>query len=324
LSTADADRDLALDGLRGLAALAVVIHHFTGRPGLFHDPQVAGYGALGALGVDVFFVISGYLIPSLLLRRPTGTRPAARFVLRRLVRLLPPYWLAMLLSVASLALVGHAVQTDAAAWACHITQSCGSLKITWWNGVFWSLPVEIQFYVIAALLVPIAMTLPHWGRWLLALALLLSALKSPDSLAFQYAPQFLAGVAALAWRQGALKAAPALLCALAIAAAHAVAFNGFAPIVYGLMLFTAWVIVAQPRTLKPFAGLGAISYSLYLIHVPIGYRVVEWGLAATPQAPLAVRLGWFTLALALSIVAAIGFYWLIEKPSIAWSKRVKR
>jgi len=325
LSRANADRDLALDGLRGIAAMAVVIHHLVGRQGLYANPDVEGWLALGSLGVDVFFVISGFIIPSLLLKTQPGARLSLRFLLRRLVRLLPPYWLAVVFSALSLYVAGSALSAgvaEPAVWLCHLSQSCGSLKITWWNGVFWSLPVEIQFYAIAAVAVPIALTLTRPWRFAIGALMLLAAVRSPDSLAFQYAPLFMAGIVALAWREGGLKGWQLVASLGLIVLSHTLAF-GLRPSSLLVTLATVAILIWSPRGLRVLAPLGVISYSLYLLHVPVGYRLLDWG---TQAYPLRDNLGSTLIALSAigaSLVMAIGFYFLIEHPSIRWARKVK-
>lgn len=325
MSLPDADRDQSLDGLRGLAAMAVVIHHIFGSANLYANPDVANWVSLGALGVDVFFVISGFIIPSLLLRSTFSLGQTARFIARRLVRLLPPYWLAAVLSILSLALAGTAVEHGIdrpAMWLCHLTQSCGNLKLTWWNGVFWSLPVEIQFYAIAAVLVPVALALNRHWRFAIAGATLLAAVWSPDSMAFQYAPLFVAGIVALAWREGGLNRTELAIAVLCIVVSHYFAF-GLRPHAIGIALLTAWLLVLSPRWLKAFASLGVISYSLYLLHIPVGYRVIDWGVAQLGAGNWNASLT-ALLAIAGSIVAAVGFYFLVERPAMHWARRIKR
>ena len=322
---ATSERDHTLDGLRGLAAMAVVLHHLIGTQNPYGDQRVVNWLSYGALGVDVFFVISGFIIPSLLLKSTFSGRQVLRFMLRRLIRLLPPYWVAVLVSVASLYLAGTALDYGAdrpAVWLCHLTQACGNLKIPWWNGVFWSLPVEIQFYGLAAVLVPLALALDRRWRFALGALMLLAAVRSPDSMAFQYAPLFLSGIVALAWREKGLSRWQLCVCVLAIIASHYFAF-GFRPLAVGVALLTAWLLVASPRWLALFSGLGLVSYSLYLLHVPIGYRVVEFGMAqvSTPSFLSSTLIA--LLAIAASILAAIGFYALVERPAMYWARRIK-
>ena len=81
-----------LEPLRGLAALAVAWFHFTNATGLLPEGWLRASGRYGWLGVEVFFVISGFIIPySLFNAGYRFPRHAGRFILKRIVRLDPPY-----------------------------------------------------------------------------------------------------------------------------------------------------------------------------------------------------------------------------------------
>ena len=135
----------SLDGLRAFAILAVVWHH-TGEP----DPDWVISGR-GFLGVDLFFVISGFLIVTLLLRERsrTGVISLRAFYARRALRIFPAYYF-MLLIVGLIAIVKRGNSSDAvihdlpyAAFYLSNFVSLGSgLAITW------SLAAEEQFYLV--------------------------------------------------------------------------------------------------------------------------------------------------------------------------------
>src|ERR1700704_4918895 len=79
-----------LDGLRGLAAFSVCWYHLTGFS--FFDPWLRASGIHGSLGVEVFFVISGFIIPFALYRGKYRVRNFGRFLAKRVTRLDPPYF----------------------------------------------------------------------------------------------------------------------------------------------------------------------------------------------------------------------------------------
>ncbi len=145
-----------IQGLRALAVVAVVIYHFW--PG-----RLTG----GFVGVDVFFVISGYLITDHLLRKPpTSPRLLAAFWARRVRRLLPAATLVLLATLAAsivwaprTMLIGIAREAGAAAlygenWYLAITNSDYLAAHETASPVrhYWSLSVEEQFYIIWPLL----------------------------------------------------------------------------------------------------------------------------------------------------------------------------
>lgn len=135
----------SLDGLRAIAILAVFWHHFaTVIPGLYISGR-------GFLGVDLFFVISGFLIVTLLLRerRRTGSVSVRDFYIRRFLRIFPPYYLMLLVVALSAFLMpgstSAAIKRDlpfAAFYLSNLVPMSSVLSITW------SLSAEEQFYLV--------------------------------------------------------------------------------------------------------------------------------------------------------------------------------
>ena len=145
----------ALDGLRAVAIGLVVLHH----TGAFLVPRRAdGLFPGGFLGVDVFFVLSGFLITTLLLeRREREPRPIVRFYERRALRLLPAV-IVLLLVVAVVSIATDAdpgrlpatflvVLTYTTNWA-----ELGGVDISRYVTHLWSLAIEEQFYIVWPLL----------------------------------------------------------------------------------------------------------------------------------------------------------------------------
>ncbi|WP_448851551.1 acyltransferase family protein [Corynebacterium sp. 335C] len=140
-----------IDGLRGLAVAAVVVYHF------FGDVLPGGY-----LGVDVFFVLSGFLITSLLVRERavTGRIDLKDFWLRRVRRILPAAMFVLVITIAAAGIVGGDPSVGLGSqflgtlfFANNWVQIAGSQSYFADSGVqitahYWSLAVEEQFYVL--------------------------------------------------------------------------------------------------------------------------------------------------------------------------------
>ena len=150
----------ALDGLRALAVLSVLVFHLDGLRG-------------GYLGVDVFFVLSGYLITGQLLaeRDRTGRVSLTRFYARRAFRLLPAFWLLAAVGFTVVVLLGTGSADERDEFLRGLVASLLYLNNYWqvvrqnmgagWLGHTWSLSLEEQFY----LLWPLALVaLCRWGR----------------------------------------------------------------------------------------------------------------------------------------------------------------
>lgn len=150
----------ALTGLRGVAAGWVLLFHlwqFMGTPRLALGPlDATPLFARGHLGVDLFFVLSGYLIggPWLVAKLRGGARPSLReFWLRRARRVLPAYWLQWLILAAVASFGAKGFPLDARGVLLDLSLASNLIdNTTPLNAVWWSLPVEWDFYLFAPLL----------------------------------------------------------------------------------------------------------------------------------------------------------------------------
>jgi peptidoglycan/LPS O-acetylase OafA/YrhL len=305
----------ALDGLRGIAIAIVVAYHAFGYP----------FG--GWLGVDLFFVLSGFLITTLLLeeRAATGTIRWSAFYARRARRLFPALAALLLGYLALSALRGVDGLPIVARWGLYTANGYAAFwpdAATHLVGLnhLWSLAQEEQFYLVwpAALLVVLRARNPVRLLVLLACALMLyrgvlvAAGASDHRISF--APDTnLDGLvlgAALAFqrRVGPLQASRG---PLAVAAGIAVLIAALIPSVaitassmlpffeLSVVLVVAAAVSGTLRLPRPLIWLGGISYSLYLWHY-----VVLW--AFDGHHPL--------LAVAVSVAAAAASTAWIEKP----------
>jgi len=161
-------RETALDGVRGLASLAVVLYHFTLVSGLRDMPGKAKWlgklFSVGWIGVDVFFVLSGFLITSILAAKKDSLHFKRAFYARRLFRVVPLYFvfLVLYLTLVPRLLAAHP-QTAALAESIKLARSRQGWLWTYTANLWmalrnqgiggalepvWSLCVEIQFYLL--------------------------------------------------------------------------------------------------------------------------------------------------------------------------------
>ncbi len=156
-----------LDGLRGTAILLVLVGHYFAAPGKGAVRFLSGYWVrLGWTGVDLFFVLSGFLIGGILLAVRDSPNYFKTFYARRFFRIIPIYyaWIAIyavlfLIARAFLtARVGSVQKIDISILAhfLFLQNFHDFLKSTvsfWWFSLTWSLAVEEQFYLVAPVLV---------------------------------------------------------------------------------------------------------------------------------------------------------------------------
>jgi peptidoglycan/LPS O-acetylase OafA/YrhL len=346
-----------VDALRGLAALWVVGHHFyAGVSNDYHSqpfvepiPTVMRYGGSG---VDVFFVLSGFVIAFTVRQAAVTCGYFGNFMLRRSIRLEPPYWVTILLTVGVVQLANlvrddrHVPLPDWRQALAHLFYLQDVLQLGQILVVFWTLCYEVQFYLTFIALYGVAQhvgnrwRLSEGGRmWvrLLAFAPLTvwsfgvwaSLLTAPFGLAVQAWALFFLGV--LAWwaLQGKVKAAHFWAYAVALFAivAWRDSIHGAVGLAAGVSLYLVGRLDRLDRWLS-HGGLqyfGRISYSLYLIHTVVGGPFVFYfrDRLVGPEPSTPVALGLFTAGCAVSVAGAHLMYRFVEKPSIEFAKRFK-
>lgn len=314
-------RYVQVDILRGVAALAVTYFHLSGSSGLT-DAAIKNSGSLGWLGVEIFFAISGFVIPYSLRRGGYRASDLLFYFGRRLVRLDPPYIASILLGIAvGVVGIGATYQWPTPS---QLFMHLGYLTVftdQWLNPVYWTLAVEVQYYIFVGLAFPL---LTHPKNWV-AIGVLVglsgfAALIPSTGFLPHWAGLFAMGV--IVFRRMSHLMGP-LTFSLAIAgfAVEVGLVVGWLEALAGLAtcLFISTVrIRTEHRWLAPFVLLGAISYSLYLVHWDIGRTVVS----ITRKLPFVGSFEPLRLCIGLlaSLLAAFLFYRVVEKPSIVLSK----
>jgi peptidoglycan/LPS O-acetylase OafA/YrhL len=169
-----------LDGLRAAAILMVVAWHYLGRPS---GPDSLLWKAthFGSSGVDLFFVLSGYLITSILIANRTSPRFFSAFYGRRTFRILPIYYLMIAAYVVgrSTGFLPALFQSSIPAWVYllglqNIWMTFGKTWGSEWLVVTWSLAIEEQFYLLWPVVVRVSPA--KWLPWILAAVFVTSSL----------------------------------------------------------------------------------------------------------------------------------------------------
>ncbi|MCA9001464.1 MAG: acyltransferase, partial [Planctomycetes bacterium] len=153
----------ALDGVRGLAIILVMIQHFfpfNDRGTSLLDDVVFGLANRCWMGVDLFFVLSGFLITGILWRSRGKAHYFRNFYMRRVLRIFPAYYLLLAIFFLLLPALGNAALdaylADSAPDAIWHWTYLSNFRIAWrgeWYeqlipNVFWSLAIEEQFYMV--------------------------------------------------------------------------------------------------------------------------------------------------------------------------------
>ncbi|MDE1193929.1 hypothetical protein BWR59_27060 [Pseudomonas sp. Bc-h] len=328
-----------LDALRGIAALMVVFTHLflpvVGHVWVFDyliDP--------GKLGVLWFFMISGVVIPYSLKPGPDG---AQRFLISRFMRLYPAYWLSLLVFVVMLGLTGEPLPPIKQIVA-NLTMVQAALGFDDVIGLYWTLFIELVFYALCLALFIGGKLYDQTFRARCSLAFLLMALamalvreltdrKLPVALPLALSLMFFGSI----WRQWLLaehspeltRNLKMLLIAFVVLLPPTLimAYNKdmgtgetwgrycftYAVAISSFLLLTRSVRLGHPA----LVWLGAVSYSLYLLHPSMG-MLAEFVLARTGASALIIAL----FATLLTLGAAHLSFRYIESPFIQLGKRL--
>jgi peptidoglycan/LPS O-acetylase OafA/YrhL len=318
MRTAEARGHLpTLDALRGIAALSVCWFHYTNAQFAEQFGHYHASGAYGWLGVHIFFVISGFIIPFSMFRAGYRIRAFFQFMLKRIARLDPPYLASIVVVIVgywlSSLLPGHTPYR--VPWSqvfAHLGYLNAFIGMPWLQMSYWSLAIEFQYYIFVGLCFPLLAVPGRIGpAAVLAIAGLGSLAGKSEALLPHYLPLFAIGI--LAFRHRCLKArAYETFAALFIAFALAIWVDGW--LQAGVALATALAILFLHVNNRVLNFFGTISYSVYLIHVFVGSVVFGLALRWAPRMPW---INWTVqfAALGLAIGAAYLLYRLVELPS---------
>jgi exopolysaccharide production protein ExoZ len=291
--------------LRGLAALAVLIYHATLRiPGLPHFDA-------GAAGVDLFFVISGFIMVYTSADLFGQRRAPGQFLARRCLRIIPLYW-----TLSAIVLVIHGFRPTNIASSFLFIPSHHDPILT----AGWTLNYEMLFYAVFA----VALLLPRRAAIAAICTILFAAVTIPAAIALDTpwrdwtAPlllEFIFGILIGAayyagWRlpRGSIIALASAIAIIAVAEQtnlDRASIFGFArPLTWGvggaLIVVTALANNNAIRFLgRPFVLLGDASFALYLFH-PLALSLIRP--SAEPAHPVLYAVAFCVLAVAGSLL----------------------
>ncbi len=322
-----------LDALRGIAVCLVLVQHI----GELTFPAVARFSLqgvnLGQLGVMVFFLCSGFIIPASLERGGSGTRrraALAAFWRGRVFRLYPLYWVS-LAAAALLVLAGihsPAAPMTPGDWLANASMLQVLLGSPHALGLYWTLAFEMLFYLALS-----GLFLLGWHRHSAALSLAASAgcvvaAVAAEPLLGRAAPLGLfclatmfTGTVFARWHAGTLGLRTLVLCVGTALGAGTVLATAAAPAVLPMLsswfgayaIFCAAVVLRGRRVPAWLRRLGTISYSIYLVQA-----VVLLAVPALPH-PVLSAVVWVAVTVGVSELT----YRFVERPAVRMGRSLE-
>jgi len=322
-----------IDLLRFVAALLVVFYHYAFRGYTADNMTVMPYPLLiniakyGYLGVDLFFIISGFVI---LMTASDGN--IKTFFISRFVRLYPAFWTCCTFTyICSIFFEYNHYSPSFYQYMANMTMLNGFFKIQYIDGVYWSLLYEMRFYILVA--ISISFGVIRRSQHILILWLIFSIIikifpsyKISYILISDYSSYFIAGGAFfLVWSKGVSLLRIGIIFLsfgvslydqfnriLDLEKHFNTTFNSIIPAIIIFLFFISMLLISLKKTgalgRKSWMCVGSLTYPLYLLHQNIGYMIFN---VSYPSVNNHLIL-WGTIV--LMIGAAYGVHRYVERP----------
>lgn len=288
----------ALDVLRVLAALSVVAYHWlywgpeNGAVVAFSSTPVGWLAAYGALGVQLFFIISGFVI-----FRSASSRTASAFGAGRAARLYPAFWAGVALTCTTLLITARSTPEELLPkFLANLTMIPGTFGQPHLDGVYWTLTLELQFYALVFFFLLIGRRrwleafFPYWAIAMLGTTVFypsIAALPLCGGLFTLFAGgAIIASVSQTGWtvHRGAGLIASVIGGVVATIRHAEAAGDGGAtnPVILAAVVVVLFALVFGLTLPKVAAWripgsrfLGTLTYPLYLSHATFGYALLD-------------------------------------------------
>lgn len=318
----------SIDKLRAIAASLVLYFHTTNTVNNYPTELfLRNSGKYGHHGVEIFFVISGFIILySMWMAGFVFRTDIGKFIAKRLLRVEPPYIASIIFTIAIGLIANAAYGKNLYVYtlpqvASHLFYLTGFLGYEWVNPVYWTLAIEFQFYIFLALLYPLVIN-PSDRIFLFVIIawLFFASGEWANGTLIAYLPLFAMGMVSALGKMGSvsLQSAYVLLALFFLGGAWKLGY-----IVAVLGGLTAFILLTGTR-IPHLPGLqlfGLISYSVYLFHYPIVEKLIRFSKVFGYNIFTQVSAVIFAMLFA-SLVSWMA-YILLERPSILMAGRIK-
>ena len=319
-----------IGALRGVAALAVALFHIINSPtGFETNEAVRRVVVNGAHGVQIFFVISGLVIPLSLMRKGYAWGDFGRFMWKRSIRLEPTYLSVIFLGILWIPLRSILLREEMLPFPAvseiflnvfYLVPFSGG---EWINTVFWTLGIELQFYLLCAFIFGLKRSrFTDAGMYALPLLSVFLAGQSSNMFVLYWLDFFIAGgfIAMYLMKRVSLEKMGLLLILCQLSATFNHGYH-----MATILTATSLIILFMPNRNggNALQFLGNQSYSLYLIHPLVGTTFVNGAMRFFEFENQWIHWLIVISAALVSIGAAQVLFKWIEAPTMRWSKSVR-
>lgn len=320
--------------LRGLAAFLVFMFHCNQKSYLYvaHLPALEYFFSWGHLGVQIFFVISGFIIPFSLYKSKYSILAYFKFLLKRITRVNPPayaaiflmlcfYWVPYFLFNKVVAVFDPSVyQFNNIIY--NLTFTIPLTKSEWLLQQFWTLAVEFQYYLLIGLIFPLIIKSKKIAILVLLLFVCIPMFTNigDKHFMFNHAVLFVMGIITFLYKKSILKNLEFYFCLILLVVLGFIQI-GYKEALFGVATCLAIAFVNFSNIITEF--FGKISYSLYLFHVTFAvYIDLVFRKFFNPASSFIGNASLVSLYLLLIIFLSYLMHVIVERPFIKISSKI--
>ena len=315
-----------IDSLRGIAATLVCLVHLGGI-GLFGAGILTTLFSFGQFGVYIFFVISGFIIPYSMDSSGYQLRYFFKYIFKRSIRIDPPYYVAILLTLLLMYLVtirpgfsGTPFHFSIYQFLAHLIYIIPLTNYDWYSHVFWTLCIEFQYYLFMGLFYTLLMRFNNYIYLIVLFFFLISCLL-PFNTYYSlstYSSAFVLGIVTFYYKKDKIGLTAFLSMVAVISIFYFIVTKSPAIALTSLLTALSIGLIRHKDRITGF--LGKISYSLYITHTLIltmgGYFAKRYTMTVLE------KFAFMMVELAFCLLFAFVYYTLLEKRFLSLSKRV--
>ncbi len=317
-----------LDSLRAFAAISVCLFHFVcTTTGYIKTDWLLDFFSMGKYGVQLFFVISGFVIPWSMYNSNFKSSDFFRFFIKRLVRLEPPYLLSLitvLVIIYARSIIIKDSNTQVHPSMTQIFLHFGYLipffqDYKWLNDVYWTLAIEFQYYLFIAIIFPLIIKSKLYIRFTLYVLFIIASFTTTSKFLPHWLPFFSLGII-LFLLLANLISKKEYYITTSLLVAFCIYKYPIAMTIFSLLPIIS-ILFWKNKEIFGLDFLGKFSYSIYLFHPVLGatfINIMSHHFKAPHEKLIVIAIGFI-----ITILSAWLIYIFIEKPSKTWSSKIK-